>query len=84
MEDDTKKTIIEFIALVGTGYVIGKITNVKEMPVVAAVGYVLAQGSKRVPLLNDSTMATRTAMYVIGYYAATRRPAGGYKMLEGS
>jgi hypothetical protein len=29
-------------------------------------------------------MLTRTALYTLGYYLATRRPAGGYKLLGGS
>jgi len=53
-----------------------------ELALVTGVGYLLAQGSKRVPALNDSPMLTRTALYVLGYYVATRRPAGGYKLLE--
>jgi hypothetical protein len=56
---------------------------VKELPVVAGVGYLLAQGTKRVPLLNENTMLTRTALYTLGYYLATKRPAGGYPQLEG-
>jgi hypothetical protein len=49
---------------------------------VVGVGYLLAQGSKRVPFLNENKMLTRTMLYTLGYYAATRRPAGGYKLLE--
>jgi hypothetical protein len=79
---DTSKSLTEFVTFVGASYVIGKFINVKELPVVAGVGYLLAQGTKRVPLLNDNTMATRTALYIAGYYAATRRPAGGYALLE--
>jgi hypothetical protein len=26
-------------------------------------------------------MLTRTALYTLGYFLATRRPAGGYKLL---
>ena len=55
-----------------------------ELAVVAAVGFALAQTSKRIPALNDNTMFTRTALYVLGYYVATRRPEGGYKLLSGS
>ena len=84
MDDATKKTLVEIAAVLGTGLVLGKVTGVKELPVVAGVGYLLAQGSKRIPLLNDNTMVTRTALYTLGYYLATRRPAGGYGMIEGS
>ena len=52
-----------------------------ELALVSLVGYLLAQGSKRVATLNNSPMLTRTALYVAGYYVATRRPAGGYKLL---
>jgi len=53
-----------------------------ELAVVTAVGFGLAQASKRVPVLNENTMFTRTALYVLGYYVATRRPEGGYKLLQ--
>jgi hypothetical protein len=56
----------------------------KELAVVAGVGYLLAQGTKRVPVLNENTMFTRAALYTLGYYLATRRPTGGYKLLGGS
>lgn len=55
-----------------------------ELAVVTAVGFGLAQASKRVPVLNENTMFTRTALYTLGYYLATRRPSGGYKLLGGS
>jgi hypothetical protein len=55
--------------------------DAKELAVVAAVGFLLAQATKRVPLLNENTMITRTALYTLGYYLATRRPAGGYFQL---
>lgn len=55
--------------------------NWKELAVVAGVGYLLAQATKRVPVLNENTMFTRTALYTLGYYVATRRPEGGYKLL---
>jgi len=53
-----------------------------ELAIVTGVGYLLAQGSKRIPALNDNPMLTRTALYLLGYYVATRRPEGGYKLLE--
>ena len=56
--------------------------SVKELAVVAGVGYLLAQATKRVPVLNENTMLTRTALYTLGYYLATRRPEGGYALLE--
>ena len=57
--------------------------NWKELAVVTGVGFVLAQATKRVPFLNENTMLTRTALYTLGSYIATRRPEGGYKMLTG-
>ena len=51
-----------------------------ELAVVALVGYALAQGTKRVPYLNENTMLTRTLLYTLGYYVATRRPEGGYAL----
>jgi hypothetical protein len=57
--------------------------DVKELAVVTAVGFLLAQATKRIPVLNENTMFTRTALYTLGYYLATRRPEGGYKMLGG-
>ena len=58
--------------------------DLKEIAVVMGVGYLLAQGTKRIPVLNENTMFTRTALYTLGYYLATRRPTGGYKLLGGS
>jgi hypothetical protein len=58
--------------------------SVKELVVVAGVGYLLAQATKRVPALNENTMFTRTALYTLGYFLATRRPERGYKLLGGS
>lgn len=52
-----------------------------EIAIVTAVGYALAQGTKRVPVLNQNTMLTRTLLYTLGYYLATQRPEGGYKLL---
>jgi len=57
--------------------------SVKELAVVAGVGFLLAQLTKRVPFLNDNTMLTRTALYTLGYFLATKRPVGGYALLEG-
>lgn len=57
--------------------------SVKELAVVAGVGFLLAQVTKRVPFLNTNTMLTRTALYTLGYYLATKRPEGGYPQLEG-
>lgn len=53
-----------------------------EVAIVMGVGYLLAQGTKRVKYLNENTMLTRTLLYTLGYYLATQRPEGGYKMLE--
>lgn len=53
-----------------------------ELALVTAVGFGLAKLTGAVPLLNDRKMLTRTLLYTLGYYVATRRPAGGYKLLE--
>ena len=55
-----------------------------EIAIVAGVGYLLAQATKRVPALNEQKMLTRTALYTLGYLIATQRPEGGYKLLEQS
>lgn len=65
-----------------------KNVNAPEMLAVIGVGFLLAQATKRVPVLNENTMFTRTALYALGYYIATRRPEGGwteggYKLLGG-
>jgi hypothetical protein len=52
-----------------------------ELALVTAVGFGFAQASKRIRILNDNTMFTRTMLYTLGYYLATRRPEGGYKLL---
>ena len=57
--------------------------SVKELAVVAGVGLLLAQVTKRVPLLNENTMLTRKMLYTLGYFLATKRPEGGYPQLEG-
>jgi hypothetical protein len=59
-----------------------KNVNWKEIAVVAAVGYGLAQASRRVPVLDDNKVLTRTLLYTLGYLIATQRPEGGYKLLE--
>lgn len=56
---------------------------IAELAVVAGVGYLLAEGTKRIPALNENKMFTRAALYTLGYYVATRRPEGGYKLLTG-
>jgi hypothetical protein len=55
--------------------------QVAELAVVALVGYGLARVSEKIAALNDNKMLTRTLMYTLGYYVATRRPEGGYKLL---
>ena len=56
---------------------------IAELAVVTAVGFGLAKVTQAVPYFNDNKTLTRTGLYVLGYYLATRRPAGGYKMLGG-
>lgn len=53
-----------------------------EIAIVMGVGYLLAEGTKRIPALNDRKILTRTLLYTLGYYLATQRPAGGYPQLE--
>ena len=53
-----------------------------ELAVVSLVGFGLAKLTQQVPYLNERKVLTRTLLYTAGYYVATRRPAGGYKLLE--
>ena len=55
---------------------------VAELALVTAVGFGLATLTQAVPALNDRKVLTRTLLYTLGYYVATRRPEGGYKLLE--
>jgi hypothetical protein len=52
-----------------------------ELALVTAVGFGLAKATQAIPVFNDNKMFTRTALYTLGYYVATRRPEGGYKLL---
>ena len=52
-----------------------------ELALVSAVGFGLAKVTQAIPVLNDNKMLTRTMLYTLGYYVATRRPEGGYKLL---
>jgi len=52
-----------------------------ELAIVSAVGFGLAKVTQAIPVLNDNKMLTRTLLYTLGYYVATRRPEGGYKLL---
>ena len=52
-----------------------------ELAMVTAVGVGIAKITQHIPALNERKTLTRTALYVLGYYAATRRPVGGYKLL---
>ena len=54
-----------------------------ELAVVAAVGFGLAKVTQAIPVFNDNKMFTRTMLYTLGYYVATRRPDGGYKLITG-
>jgi hypothetical protein len=53
-----------------------------ELAIVTAVGFGLAKLTQSIPALNERKLLTRTLLYTLGYYVATRRPAGGYKLLE--
>ena len=52
-----------------------------EIAVVAVVGYGLAKLTQEIPVLNERKMLTRTLLYTLGYFIATRRPYGGYRLL---
>jgi hypothetical protein len=45
------------------------------------VGFGLAKVTEAIPYLNERKMLTRTMLYTLGYFVATRRPEGGYKLL---
>jgi hypothetical protein len=52
-----------------------------ELALVTAVGFGLAKLTQSIPALNERKVLTRTLLYTLGYYIATRRPTGGYKLL---
>ena len=52
-----------------------------ELALVTAVGFGLAKLTQSIPALNERKVLTRTLLYTLGYYVATRRPEGGYKLL---
>ncbi len=58
--------------------------TLKELAVVSLVGFGLAKLTQAIPALNERKVLTRTMLYTLGYVIATKRPAGGYKLLRGS
>jgi hypothetical protein len=54
---------------------------ITELAIVTAVGFGLAKVTEAIPYLNERKMLTRTMLYTLGYFVATRRPEGGYKLL---
>ena len=56
--------------------------SAKELAVVALVGYGLARVTQSIPYLNENKMLTRTVLYTLGFFVATRRPAQGYLALS--
>ena len=54
---------------------------ITELALVTAVGFGLAKVTEAIPYLNERKMLTRTMLYTLGYFVATRRPEGGYKLL---
>ena len=58
--------------------------TLKELAAVSLVGFGLAKLTQAIPALNERKVLTRTMLYTLGYVIATRRPAGGYKLLGGS
>ena len=57
--------------------------SAKELVVAAGVGLGFALATTFVPFLNERKVLTRTVLYTLGYYLATKRPEGGYPQLEG-
>ena len=43
-----------------------------ELALVALVGFGLAQASRKIPVLNNNTMFTRTLLYTLGYVVAKK------------
>lgn len=56
--------------------------TLKELAAVSLVGFGLAKLTQAIPALNERKVLTRTMLYTLGYVIATRRPAGGYKLLR--
>lgn len=54
---------------------------IAELAIVTAVGFGLAKVTEAIPYLNERKILTRTMLYTAGYFIATRRPEGGYKLL---
>jgi hypothetical protein len=41
-----------------------------ELAIVALVGFGLAQATRKIPVLNNQPMVTRTLLYTLGYVVA--------------
>jgi hypothetical protein len=52
-----------------------------ELALVTAVGFGLAKLTQTIPTLNENKVLTRTLLYTLGYFVATKRPAGGYRLV---
>lgn len=57
--------------------------NWKEIAAVLAVGAAAGYLVKKAPLVGTSALAAGAVVYGAGYYAALKRPAGGWPMLTG-
>jgi hypothetical protein len=57
----------------------------KELAAVSAVGLGLALAGRKLPLVSKvPPVALAAGLYVAGYVVSQKRPAGGWKMLEGA
>jgi len=52
-----------------------------ELALVTAVGFGLAKLTQTIPALNENKVLTRTLLYTLGYFVATKRPEGGYRLV---
>jgi len=53
-----------------------------ELALVTAVGFGLAKLTQTIPALNENKVLTRTLLYTLGYLVATKRPEGGYRLID--
>jgi hypothetical protein len=56
--------------------------SIAELAAVTAVGLALAWGAKKVGVAEKAPLLVPAALYTLGFYIATQRPAGGYAQLS--